>query len=292
MAKLQVETEERSGGLVRLCPNPQSATLPQLIKLTVESQETEDGFDLDLTLAFCDLYLPKIDGSITECSDDPATTYEIELLRSVLVAEALPYLDFNAEGYLSRDADGNHFFKQPVDVTISLGTDVDKSEPLPRWDTDRAGCGIEDDEARPEDCVVNLDRIIDLENDGKPGLTVQVTGKTKEDFTVLDGEVYLAYRFSFLLDLEVQNANCISGTFQNADNIEYEVVHNELKIITPMPPGLVAQELPLTYSKPGSTLKVLRADGEGEFDFDDDDDGEVTCAEIIKHEQAFLTLDW
>lgn len=282
-ANLLVRIDGNAASLVLLCPNPQMQTASFTLKVDIAGS----GANLTQVVSVCDLTLPTVTGGVGACPMDPSQAIETIIQLGPGLQALLPTITTAPiPATLSSSDAGVPYEPQPFAVMLGANLANPQSDPLPFWDTSKFNCGTLALGPQPSSCVVNFDKVIDEDTDGKPGVTLQATALTPQGTSVIDGDGYAVFRVAPALHGTVKNDRCIEGTLEA--NLEYSLVDSDIKLQgLPITTGAVLEQLPPFAVLPQSTFKMLRADGAGTNDFDDDGDGTVTCAEIRAHAAAF-----
>lgn len=271
------QLNQRADALIALCPNPQPATAGLLFKFS----NTVAGGAVTSDVTVCGVTLPTVTGSAGECNPDPTMNLEVSLELGMALRTALPTI---ALPELSSSLSGTTFDASPLPVVLGANLATPATDPLPTWNAMTAGC----DSATTEDpmtCVDMFSLVEDTEMDGRPGVTL--VAMSGDEAMTLRGSAFVVFRAVPQLSGTVRSSRCVEGSA--AATLEYSIVGSD--VILAAPPRLatasVISNIPPIEILPSSRFKMLRADGEGDHNFDTNGDGDVSCAEILGHENAF-----
>jgi hypothetical protein len=246
---------------------------------------TGTGTSLQHDVQICEIVLPTVAGAAGTCPRDPADNLEVELSPGAELAAYLPTLMLpQSTTTLTASESGAAFNPTPFAVVTGAMLATPATDPLPRWDVMRAGCGVSDDMAMPMDCVDMFSQVEDSDEDGQLAVTLNVMSNDAD--MVIRGSAYAALRVVPTLRGTIENDDCVDGTVSAV--LEYSILDSDVQLSSlALSTASVITNLPQITILDTSQFKMLRADGEGLLDFDDDDDGDVTCAEISAHSSTF-----
>jgi hypothetical protein len=282
-ADLRVEISGNRGSLVRVCPDPQTQASTMFLQVELSGS----GSSLSQTVSMCDVSLPAVTSGVGSCPQNPADYLETRVSPSPALTRHFPAVSAgpSSAGISAAQALATY---RPAPFALIMGTTLADavSDPLPRWDSNRSNCAGLATSSVPADCVVDWAKVIDGDQDGKPGVTVNVKAIDSGGSDVISGDGYAVMRVAPEPDGTVMNADCVMGTL--TAKLEFEIVDSDIVLSgAEISTAAVNQQLPPLRVLPESKFKMLRADGQGDHDFDDDNDGTITCAEIKNHAQAF-----
>jgi hypothetical protein len=219
-----------------LTPNPQCAVAPSLVL----ARFTQTGLDLDAHDTTCDVTFPPVT-SIVGTVTNEATDAFYAAIPVVDAAFTLPSGDLGAS------------YEPPPSIVV-VGADLDDPEhdELPTDETDP--------------------RVVDADDDGEPGVTVQNS---------LGGAQHIVFR-----NISVGTGRVLSSNHIVGDEPGDLLATTETSVF-----GIGGSFLPDTTAL-GSVVELVRIDGRfGSVDADADNDGEVTCAELLDVAAAVTTLE-
>lgn len=275
LASLDVRLTGRPAALVSLCPDPQMAASELLLRI----EATQSGSQVDLAVSLCDIALPVVAGSAGECS---AENLEIAITPGAELAARLPSIPIPMVSATLASATGGAAL-QPGAFALVVGTTLPSpTTPLPAWDTTRSGCapGLG---GAPMACVAGYELLTDDDMDGRPAVTVNAAADMPG---VLEGRAFVVLRVAPQLSGTIRNANCVEGSVQST--LDLSIIGSDVLLSgTPLDTPTVIQNIPPFEILTSSRFTMLRGDGAGDQDFDDDDDGNVSCAELARHRNAF-----
>jgi hypothetical protein len=282
-ASLKVRIQGNPSSIVRICPDPQVQPATLFLKLEVAGT----GTSLTQSVRICDMALPIVTGGVGSCPSDPAQYIETRITPSPGLAQYLPtVLLANLGVSVSAPEAGAAYNPAPFALVLGATLANPATEPLPRWDASRSGCGVLDTGAQPAQCVVDFQKVTDDDSDTQVGVTVGVEAVDAQGGRPLDGDGYTTLRVAPELSGTINNSSCITGALTAA--LEFSIVDSDISLSgIPISTASVIEQLPPLEILAESTFKMLRADGEGDHHFDDDGDGTVSCAEIKNHVAAF-----
>lgn len=275
LASLDVSLTGRPAALVSLCPDPQTTSAELLLRIDSTQSAGSVSFDIDV----CDITLPIVAGAAGECGP---TNLEIAITPGAELAARLPMIPVpTAMATAATTTGGSPLAPGPFALVVGAAL-ASPSDPLPAWDTSRAGCGLGMGGATMA-CVSGAELLADDDMDGRPAVTVDAMADMPG---VLEGRAFVVIRVTPQLTGTIRNSNCVEGAV--ATSLDLSIIGSDVLLSgTPLDTPTVIQNIPPFEILPTSSFTMLRGDGEGDLDFDDDGDGTMSCAELLRHRNAF-----
>lgn len=275
LASLDVSLTGRPTALVSLCPDPQTASAELLLRVSA----TQTAGSLAMDISVCDITLPVVAGAAGECG---AENLEIAITPGAELAARLPMIPVpTATSTFTTTTGGSPLRPGPFALVVGAAL-ASASDPLPTWDTTRAGCapGVG---GMTMACVTSAELLADDDMDGRPAVTVNAMADTPG---VLEGRAFVVIRVTPQLDGIIRNSNCVEGSVTTS--LDLSIIGSDVLLSgTPLDTPTVIQNIPPFEILPTSSFTMLRGDGEGDLNFDDDGDGTMSCAELLRHRNAF-----
>lgn len=276
--KLSFAFTSEQGGAITVCPTDQ--TSEGTVLGLVQIQNAKDSSTPQLTVRVCSIELPVISAIVGAC--DP----KAENLVYAGIEFPSPLLDAFAtlspgesQGSLSSTKQGANFSTGLLSFGVGTRRSYDQT---PSWLSGNTGCGGLDaskgrGQACEQQCVSSCADLADDDNDGWPGVTVNVCGYTREDKesniacradepstagSTLQGRAAMTIHVSDLNASGTALSSCeASGGLDAA--IHYQVVGADLYLAnTPISVTSAIKSLPqYRVNQQSSRFRMVRIDG-------------------------------
>ncbi|MCL2823045.1 MAG: hypothetical protein FWD57_03560 [Polyangiaceae bacterium] len=270
LARYSLALQSQTGGAVNLCPLDQTGPATLLAVLDIEPGT--GGF-YDVTSVSCQLDLPQVSAAVGTCVPGQSNILTVEIpipQRMINRFASVPPVQSQAtlnSSALSLDP-----------IAFAWGA---RTSELPSWQPSNPGCGANDTapghtSVCEESCVDHCDKLVDDDEDGFPGITVNLCGRTEEDVrsdlpcnaedpttagTTLQGVISMSVYTQITMQGTPTSSCEASGTF--ASNTGYTVVGADAYLTGGrLAVASVILSLPTFQGKTNdSTWHLVRVDG-------------------------------
>lgn len=271
---LTVKIEGQPGSLVSICPADQIGQANLLLLVTIGQNAADPKTLEDVHATLCAVDLPAVTAVAGTCDPgtEAAVTTQISVPDELLTA--LPGLTSKAVGGVLADtAPGAAVTFEKFLVTAGS---TKTGDALPSWDTEAAGCDAFDigHSACEPTCVSDCAALVDHDNDGYPGVTLDVCGRTQDDEgkpcnaddptnpgITIQGRAFAALE----VDPQFSGTATSSCELRGAvdSGVHYTVVGADVTLTgSPIPVYAAIEALPTLLVQPTeSKLSMVRVDG-------------------------------
>jgi hypothetical protein len=303
--ELTVAIQSQAGGEISICPTPQTAqsTLYMLFDFTQDSSNPKSVPTIESHV--CSVELPQVTAIAGNCNPSASNLITAQILIPQALQDAMPNIQLGSgSATLNSTAPGATITSSQVVFVAGAST---QGAQLPKWNTSDSSCGTQGIGTTNQcdtNCVQSCSDLRDDDNDGFPGITVGICGKTQNDqqqnvpcYTTdpatagatLQGQAYLDLQINPTLTGTVQSSCEITGDV-NA-SIVYNIVGADVTLegSAPLPVTQDIEALPTFTVQPSqSEYKMLRVDGkDGSINWQLSSDPAGACKTILAHQNDF-----
>jgi hypothetical protein len=275
VAQFALQLRSQTGGMVTMCPVGQQgeAMMSFLVNIT---QDASAPNGLTMQASACSLDLPTLSAMAGSCVPDSSAILAVQIPIPELLTSVLPN---TVEAPVKAYHDGTSIMSgfRADRMTFTFGGRSDRPA-LPRWQIDRDNCGLSDFELGHKKlcetaCIDDCAAMYDDDNDGYPGVTVDVCGFTQDDLSskvqcrfdfpnqagsTLQGRMSMVFRAGLSLIGNARSSCELNGTFDSVTT--YSVLGAEAYLTnTNIPVASVIKSLPLFDADPeNSHFRMIR----------------------------------
>ena len=291
LARYSIALHGQSGGMANLCPMEQvdSASLLAVVDIA----KSGDGYTM--SAVSCHLALPSVKAMAGKCEPDTGNYLTVNIDIPAPMYQSFATLDpVHANGTLSPSSALSF---DPFRFT--WGT---RANTLPSWQPSQ--CGDNSDKGHTSECettcVTGCDDLVDDDNDGFPGVTVHLCGRTEQDRQLslpcnavepnvpgitFQGSIPMALYSQLTLQGNARSSCEASGTFSS--DTQYKVLGSDVWISgTSLAVSQVVLSLLLFEGQAAdSRWRLVRVDGtHGSPNWNLPQDAPGRCAKIRANE--------
>lgn len=308
--ELTVNIQSQAGGEITICPAQQTrvSTLYMLFNFQQDSSNPKSIPTIQSHV--CSVELPQVTAIAGTCDPNASNLITAQILIPQALQNALPKIQLgNGSATLNGTAPGATITSSQVLFVAGATT---QGAQLPKWNTSDSNCNVPspsspnagDTQQCDTSCVDSCSNLRDDDNDGYPGITVGVCGKTQSDQqqnvpcnttdpttagATLQGQAFLDLQITPTLTGTVQNSCEITGNV-NA-SLTYNVVGADVTLVgsAPLSVTTAIQALPtFNVVASQSVYKMLRVDGkDGSQNWQLPSDPTAACAAVLTHQNDF-----
>lgn len=299
--RLAVKLAGLPGGAITICPEDQIGESTLRILLTVKQDQADPTKLPEVQATLCSIELPIVTALVGACDPSSDTLVSTQIITPPAFTAALPKVPMMpVTGALSGAEAGASLDFDRLAMTIGSTTSGDA---LASWKTDMMMCAAPDighTDVCSEACVTDCASLRDDDEDGYPGLTVNICGLTSDDVkkgvpcnTDDASEPGVTLQGRALLNIEVNpkltgaaESSCeITGSIDTG--VTYNVVGADVFLTgASLSVTSVIKSLPVfTVDPKESRFRMIRVDGQyGAPDWGIDPTNAVEgCAAVLEH---------
>lgn len=299
--RLAVKLAGLPGGAITICPEDQIGESTMRILLTVKQDQADPTKLPEVQATLCSIELPIVTALVGACNPSSDTLVSTQIITPPPFIAALPKVPMMAvTGALSGTEDGSSLDFDRLAMTIGSTTSGDA---LASWKTDMMMCAAPDighTDVCSEACVTDCASLRDDDEDGYPGLTVNICGLTSDDVkkgvpcntddasepgVTLQGRAFLNIEVNPKLTGAAESSCEVTGSIDTG--VTYNVVGADVFLTgASLSVASVIKSLPVfTVDPKESRFRMIRVDGQyGAPDWGIDPTNAVEgCAAVLEH---------